>query len=188
MITLEGVQLLMQSHGLWVVGPLAVIEGPIVTVIAAWMAKSGYMGLMSVYWVCVLGDLLGDGMYYWIGRAGPKVLPERWLNRMGLTEARQIALTDHFAEKGGKTLLFGKFTHSTGLPIMLASGAARMDFRAYMWWNLLGTLPKTAVFVAIGYALGSAYSAVDTWIWRGSLGLGAVALLVVFWLWRRKSV
>lgn len=186
-MTLEGVQLLMQSHGLWVVGPLAVIEGPVVTIIAAWMAKSGYMGLWSVYVVCVAGDLVGDAMYYWIGRAGPKLLPERWLARLGMTQARKMALEAHFAERGGKTLLFGKFTHSTGLPIMLASGAARMDFRAYMLWNFLGTLPKSAVFVGLGWVLGSAYAAADTWIWRGSLALGLVGVAVVFWAWRRKS-
>ena len=98
-----------------------------------------------------------------------------------------MALTAHFAEKGAKTLLFGKFTHSTGLPIMLASGAARMDFRAYMLWNFIGTVPKSAVFVGLGWVLGSAYAAADTWIWRGSLALGLVGLLVVFWMWRRKS-
>lgn len=187
-MTLEGVQLLMQSHGLWVVGPLAVIEGPIVTVIAAWLAKSGYMGLWSVYVVCVIGDLVGDAMYYWIGRAGPALLPGRWLARLGMTEARKLALSSHFAAKGGRTLLFGKFTHSTGLPIMLASGAARMDFRAYMLWNLLGTLPKSAAFVALGWALGSAYAAADGWIWRGSLALGLVGVLTLFWIRRRRSV
>lgn len=177
---------LMQSHGLWLVGPMAVIEGPIVTVIAAYLAKLGYMTLLGVYLVCVLGDLIGDGMYYWIGRAGPAILPDRWLTRLGMTEARKMALESHFAEKGPRTLLIGKWTHSAGLPVMLASGAARMNFTQYMWWNLLGTLPKTAVFTLIGWFAGSAYTAIDTWIWRVSLAavLGVGVVLLV--LWQRK--
>lgn len=177
---------LMQSHGLWLVGPMAVIEGPIVTVIAAYLAKLGYMQIMAVYLVCVLGDLIGDGMYYWIGRAGPALLPDRWLNRMGITKARQLALEGHFATQGPRTLLLAKWTHSIGLPVMLASGAARMNFTAYMFWNLLGTLPKTAVFTLIGWFIGSAYTAIDTWIWRVSLALIVVLAIGLFLFWRRK--
>lgn len=177
---------MMRSHGLWLVGPMAVIEGPIVTVIAAYLAKLGYMTLLGVYLVCLLGDLVGDAMYYWIGRIGPALLPERWLVKLGMTEARSLALNGHFAEKGGRTLLLGKWTHSMGLPIMLASGAARMNFTAYMWYNLVGSIPKTALFVAVGWFLGSAYSAVDTWIWRISLGLALVVAVVLLYLWHRK--
>lgn len=185
-MTQEAVLQLMQSHGLWLVGPMAIIEGPIVTVIAAYLAKLGVMPIFGVYLVCMLGDIIGDGLYYWIGRLGPGILPERWLARLGMTEARTLALEGHFAQKGGRTLLLGKFTHSAGLPIMLASGAARMNFTLYMWYNLIGTIPKTAVFVAIGWFLGSAYTAIDTWIWRVSLAL-VIALVIgaLIW-WQRK--
>ena len=177
---------LMHDHGLWLVGPMAIVEGPIVTVIAAYLAKLGYMTLLGVYLVCVVGDLVGDAMYYWIGRAGPAILPERWLVKIGINKARQMALKGHFAEKGGRTLLLGKWTHSVGLPIMLASGAAKMPFGIYMWYNVLGSIPKSALFVAIGWYLGSAYSAIDNWIFRVSLGLIVVAGLVLLVLWQRK--
>ena len=178
---------LMQAHGLWLVGPMAVVEGPIVTVIAAYLAKLGYMNIWAVYAVCVLGDLIGDAMYYWIGRLGPALLPDRWLARLGMTEARKLALEGHFATKGGWTILVGKWTHSAGLPIMLASGAARMNFPVYMAYNVVGTVPKTAVFTLIGWFIGSAYTAIDTWIWRVSLGLvvGLVVVLLVLWQRRR---
>jgi membrane-associated protein len=185
-MTKAAVLALMQSHGLWLVGPMAVIEGPIVTVIAAYLAKLGYMQIFAVYWVCVLGDLIGDGMYYWIGRLGPALLPDRWLARLGMTEARKLALEGHFATKGARTLLLGKWTHSVGLPIMLASGAARMNFPAYMAWNLIGTLPKTAVFALIGWFIGHAYTAIDTWIWRVSLALVLVVAVGLLILWQRR--
>lgn len=182
----DAVLQMMQSHGLWLVGPMAVIEGPIVTVIAAYLAKLGYMQIMAVYLVCVVGDLIGDALYYWIGRLGPAVLPERWLTRLGMTKARQLTLEGHFATQGPRTLLLGKWSHSMGLPVMLASGAARMNFTAYMVWNLIGTLPKTAVFTLIGWFIGSAYSAIDTWIWRVSLAMVVAIAVVVLILWQRR--
>lgn len=178
MFTLDSALQLIQSHGLWLVAPFAVIEGPIVTVIAAYLARLGYMSLSGVYIVCVLSDLVGDALYYGIGRAGPKFLPERWQNRLGLTEARKISLGEHFAEQGGKTILFGKWTHSVGLPIMIASGMARMNFASYMAYNLIGTIPKTAIFMAIGYFIGHAYASIDNYIFRLSLFLlvGVIAI------------
>ena len=185
-MTQDAVLTLMQGHGLWLVGPMAVIEGPIVTVIAAYLAKLGYMNIWAVYAVCVLGDLIGDAIYYWIGRLGPALLPERWLTRLGMTQARKLSLEGHFATKGGWTILLGKWTHSAGLAVMLASGAARMNFSVYMAYNVVGTLPKTAVFTLIGWFIGSAYAAVDTWIWRISLGLMVTLALVLLAMWQRQ--
>ena len=178
MFTLDAALQLIQSHGLWLLAPIAVLEGPIVTVIAGSLARLGYMPVAGVYLVCVLGDLIGDAVLYGLGRAGPHFLPLRWQQRLGITAARKVALETHFAEKGGRTILFGKWTHSAGAPIMVASGAARMNFAAYMGWNLLGTVPKTLLFVVIGYFIGHAYSLIDTYIYRLSLLL-AVGILAV---------
>jgi membrane protein DedA with SNARE-associated domain len=187
LFTLDNVLQLIQSHGLWLLAPFAIVEGPIVTVIAAYLARLGYMNVWGVYAVCVVSDVVGDVMYYAIGRYGTHLLPERWLVWLGLNQARQLTLTDHFAHKGGRTLLFGKWTHSTGLPIMLASGLARMNFAAYLGYNIVGSIPKTALFVALGYFIGHAYASIDTYIARISLGLLAVALAVILVIWYRRK-
>jgi membrane protein DedA with SNARE-associated domain len=185
--TLDNLLQLIQSHGLWLLVPFAIIEGPIVTVIAAYLAHLGYLNVWAVYAVCLISDLVGDAMYYGIGRLGPRFLPAAWLDRIGLSQARQIALSGHFTAKGGRTLLIGKWTHSTGLPIMLASGLARMNFAVYMWYNLLGSVPKTALFVLLGYFIGAAYASIDTYIARISLVLLAAVVVTGLVLWYRRK-
>ncbi|MEO8243620.1 MAG: VTT domain-containing protein [bacterium] len=185
MFTLDSALQLIQAHGLWLLAPFAVLEGPIVTVIGAYLARLGYMPIVGVYLVCILGDLIGDAFYYSLGRFGPRILSERWQNRLGMTNARKLTLTEHFADKGGRTLLFGKWTHSAGLPIMIASGMGRMNFTAYMAYNLLGTIPKTLLFVALGYFLGHAYASIDTYIYRISLILLVAVLGLAIYLYLR---
>ena len=185
MFTLDAALQLIQSHGLWLLAPFAVIEGPIVTVIAAYLARLGFMPLIGVYVVCVLGDLIGDALFYALGRFGPRILSDRWQSRLGMTQARKLALGDHFAEKGGRTLLFGKWTHTAGMPIMVASGMGHMNFLAYMGFNLIGTLPKTLLLVALGYYIGHAYVLIDTYIYRASLLLLVVILAVAAGLLHR---
>ena len=59
MIGLETVTLLLSKHGLALLAPIAVIEGPIVTVIAAWLANRGMFDIWSVSVVVILADAVG---------------------------------------------------------------------------------------------------------------------------------
>ena len=185
---LSTIQSLVQAHGLWLLAPVTVLEGPIVTVIAAYMASLGLLNLYAVYVICVLGDLVGDAGIYALGRWGPKTLPGRWQVRLGLNRSRRYGLKDHFRDTGGRTLLIGKLTHSAGAAVLFAAGTGKMPFGAFLGWNLLGTLPKTLLFVVIGYMFGYAYSTIDNYIFRATLILAALIIVgVVVWYLRSRS-
>ncbi|GKY86527.1 DedA family protein [Sinisalibacter aestuarii] len=186
MFGLETVAAVLAKHGLVVLAPIAVLEGPIVTVIAAWLASQGLFSLWSVALVVILADLVGDFLLYSIGRWGLNGVPDRWLGRLGLNRPRLDRLAAHFEEKGGRTLLFGKLTHSAGAAVLVAAGLARMPAFRFGWVNLAATVPKSLVFVALGYGFGSAYARIDNWISRVSLVL--LAIIVVggaAWLFYR---
>ncbi len=75
MPTLDGALHLLQAHGLWLLFPLATVEGPIVTVLAAYLARLGHLNLALIYVIVVAADLFGDGIVYWIGRIGHGSMP-----------------------------------------------------------------------------------------------------------------
>lgn len=187
MIGLETVTALIAKNGLAVLAPVAVIEGPIVTVIAAWLASQGLMSLWAVIAVVVAADLVGDVGLYALGRWGIGRLPARWLARIGLTRDRLEGLTDHFEGRGGRTLLLGKITHSAGFAVLAAAGMAKMPMLRYLLFNLLGTVPKSLLFAGLGYAFGAAYASINGWISVVTLGLGVliVALAISFLIHRK---
>jgi membrane protein DedA with SNARE-associated domain len=181
-------QYLVQNYGLWLLIPLAILEGPIVTVLAAWFAHANGGSLTLVYTICLIGDLLGDTLIYGLGRSGPEMLPQSWQRLMRIDATRRDKLTDHFAAKGGRTLLIGKLTHSAGFAVLLAAGAARMSLGPFWFYNLLGSIPKTLGFVLLGVLLGNALPQIDRYIAHGSLillGLMTLAFLVWWCLPRR---
>jgi membrane protein DedA with SNARE-associated domain len=188
MLGLETVTALIAKYGLAFVAPVAVLEGPIVTVIAAWFASQGLFSLWIVALVVILADLVGDLGLYALGRWGRARLPADWRIRLGLDSARLDRLAGHFDEKGGRTLLFGKLTHSIGFAVLVAAGAGRMPLGRFIWYNLLGTVPKSLFFVALGYGFGAAYAQIDNWISRASLVLLAMFLAgAVSWVLYRKA-
>ena len=61
MTALDATISLIQSDGLLILFPIAVVEGPIITVIAAYVASLGYLNLPAVFCVVVAADLVGGG-------------------------------------------------------------------------------------------------------------------------------
>lgn len=188
-MTFDALIAAVSSHGAAILLPLSILEGPIVTVLAGYAAKLGIFRVAVAFTIVVLGDIVGDSMLYLLGRRGLRRIPERWLARLGLVPDRLAALTEHFATQGGRTLILGKITHSAGAAVLVAAGLARMPFWQFLWYNLLGTLPKSAVFLALGYVLGEAATRLGPTIAEGSMVLLVVIAVggAAWWLWPRKA-
>jgi membrane protein DedA with SNARE-associated domain len=177
MIALDTLVGIVQAHPFLFLFPLAIVEGPIVTVVAAWLLRGNPWDLAAVFAICVIADLVGDAGLYALGRRAHALSP-RWQRRLGLTESRLDRLRDHFRDRGPATLAVGKLTHSAGMAVLLAAGASRMPFGPFVGWNLVATLPKVTGLMALGVAFGAAYGAIDVWIFRISLIMLAIAIVV----------
>jgi membrane-associated protein len=179
---------LLRTWGLVILAPLSLVEGPIVSMIAGYLARIGILELLPVLAVVVLGDLVGDVALYLIGRKGRLVVRRRWLSRLKISPAQLARLVRRFREQDVRLILFGKFTHYLGFAILLAAGVARMPFGRFLVASLVATIPKSAVLVAIGWTFGEAWSREDDWVFRVfALGLAALALSLPLWFRNRKE-
>ncbi|PTX50388.1 membrane protein DedA with SNARE-associated domain [Gemmobacter caeni] len=180
---------LIQHHGLLVLAPLALIEGPVVTVIAAYLARLGLMDLPAVVICVIVADVAGDALFYALGRHGRRLVRQRWLDRIGLTRPRLARLVRAFRAQGTRLLVVGKLTHSAGAAVLTAAGIARMDFGKFLMVNLLASIPKSLLFVGLGWIFGSAWQRIDDWIFHGALVLTAVVLLASgLWFLRKRRI
>lgn len=170
---------LIRDMGLWVIAPLAVVEGPVVSVVAGYLVKLGLLGLPQTVAVLVLGDLLGDVILYMVGRRGRARVALPWLARCGVTRRRLAQVLRAFRAQGARILILGKLTHAAGFVVLLAAGMARMPFGRFAALSLLASLPKVGLLMALGWIYGRAADAVDNWVLAGAglvLGCGAVLL------------
>jgi len=175
---------LIATYGLVGLAPLAIIEGPVVTMIAGWLASVGMLNLYGAFGVVVLVNLIGDVTSYLIGRHPLGAIPAVWRGWLGLTRPRLIRLMRRFRKDGARVLVVGKLTHAAGFAILLSAGAARMPFGVFVLANLLATIPKSMAFLALGWAVGSACQRWASGVFWVSLGL--VALTVAVWLVLRR--
>ena len=175
-------------YGYVVILPAAIIEGPIITVLAAFLAAQGYFNIFVVYAIVVIGDVIGDFMYYCIGRFGASFANTKFAQKIGITHAHIEKLHNHFKTNSGKTLLFGKWTHSMGLFVLTGAGVAKMPIGKFLWYNFLGTLPKSLLFLLIGYYVGYAYQMIDSYIAKGAFIMAILITLgVIVYMIRNRT-
>jgi len=169
--------------------PLTVVEGPIVTIIAGFLVSLGYMNFLIVYVIAVVGDVVGDVLYYALGRWGSGRIFSRG-SFFGIKVGQLERVEKHFGAHAGKTLLFGKWTHSVGAIILTAAGMAKMPLDKFVFYNTAGSIPKSLALMLIGYYFGRAYQQIDKYFGYASLAMLliiAVAVAAYFLIKRFKN-
>ncbi|MFN4130787.1 MAG: DedA family protein [Paracoccaceae bacterium] len=178
---------LIRDYGMLIIAPLAVLEGPVVSVISGYLAKAGLLSLQRVFGVLVVADLAGDVLLYLVGRRGRAGLALPWLARFGVTRRRLAHVIRAFRRNDARILILGKLTHSAGFAVLLAAGMARMSFARFLAFNLLATIPKVMICLALGWWFGAISDRVGNWLLGGTLMVFFLILVfVVFHLKSRK--
>ncbi len=176
----------LQGNGLLFLFPLAILEGPIVSVLTGWLVHLGFMAFGLSFLVLVVADLVGDVVIYYLGQHFYGLLSERWKRRLGLTEERISKAEEHFRKHGRMTLVIAKITHSFGFAALAIAGMTRMPMSVFLLYNTIATIPKTLLFLAIGYFVGNSHLLLDSWIGKGSLTIFLLGSLLFAFMWLKK--
>lgn len=179
---------IISEYGLAILIPLAILEGPIVTIVAGYLISLSLLNPYAAFVVVVVGDVIGDCILWYIGRGGAKGIGRYLGPRFRLSRKQLLSLVRGFRRNGGRLLIAGKLTHAAGFAVLLAAGAARYPLPAFIGFNLLTSLPKSVALLTIGYLFGAAHERMSAWISAGSWTLLGLMLMGggLFWITRRR--
>lgn len=181
MFTVVHLVALLATYTYAVLFPLTVVEGPIITILAGYLASLGYVNPFLVYAIAVAGDMTGDLAWYAAGRWGRKRYTGKWGKYVGITPERLLRIEQHFEGHSGKTLVLGKLTQAVGALVLVGAGAARVRPRRFILFNLLATLPKSLALLLFGYYFGKAYGhagSVLNYVALGTIALAVLAAMI----------
>ena len=173
-INLPAILNLLMVYKYLIIFPISILEGPIITILSGLLVSLGSVNVYMVFLTLIAGDLVGDMIYYIIGRFGRKHFIHRWGHLIGITEDKIIHLEDRFKKHEISILLIGK-TQPIGSVALATAGFVKMPFIKFMSINLIGTIIKTIIFLIIGFYFGKAYMTIDNYLTRG----GIIALFVL---------
>jgi len=170
---------LLFAYSYFILFPLVVIEGPVVTIIAGFLVSLGFMDFIPAYMTIVAGDLTGDVLYYSAGRWWLNKAYKGVLNFFNINLKVVHKLETAIKKNKGPFLFFGKLSHAIGGLILFAAGSAELPIKEFLWFNFLATLPKSLILLAVGYYFGSTVSNFKKYVDFTVLGLFVFTILLI---------
>lgn len=169
--------------------PVTLFEGPIITVIAGYFSSLNFFNLYVVYGVVVLGDTVGDLLYYAAGRWGRWRFCRRWGKLLDVEESRVARMERYFGKHAGKTLFFGKFGYGFVGTMLFTSGVAGVSLARFLVFTFPATLIKSMLLLLIGFYFGYAYKKIALYLDYTSYAMigAAVILLLVYFYFQRRA-
>jgi len=105
-----------------------------------------FMGCLCV--AAVVGDTVG----YWIGSStGPALFnrpSSRFFKQAYLQKAREF-----YEKHGGKTVIFARFVPIVRTFVPVVAGAAKMQYRTFLFYNVIGGVAWIVSMLLFGYYL-----------------------------------
>lgn len=171
----------LEEWGVWsypLLTVLVILEGRIVTLLAAVAASLGYMRLPLVMVCAIVGGIVADGLWYFLGYKygnGPILRFGRWL---GLRRHHLEQLQAEMRESGPRLLFAAKAFSVLVIPVLVAAGMARVPFRRWFPIVLLGELIWVPALAVIGYQTTEVVRRVELGLHYLPLA-GGLALLIL---------
>lgn len=144
--------------------PLAVVEGPILAVIAGFLCTEGYLNILIVYPIIVLGDITGDTICYIFGRWGIPPFFKRFIEKFGLKRGNIDKVRVYFDANPNKTISLSKITLGIGIAGIYLAGNARIPYNRFIKICLITSALQYIIYLAIGLLFGSAYKQISNYL------------------------
>ena len=150
-----------------------VLPGEAAVVFGGVLAGRGNVSLTVVLVLAIAGAILGDSVGYVVGRRyGERIQQTRLGRKVG--QERWEKAEDFLRRRGPVAVFVGRFTALLRAMVPGAAGMARMHYRRFLVFNVLGGLVWASACVLGGWALGSVIS---TYISR--FGYVVIAVVVL---------
>ena len=165
---------------------LGFIEGPFISLFMGVFIKLNYLGFIPAYGALMLGDLLGDTVWYYIGL----IYGNRFIKRFGkyfnVTEQKIERVKQIFHGYKHPILFFSKITNGFGfsLATLMTAGMVKIPFFRYILINVSGQFIWTGFLISVGYFFGNLYIQVNAIIGKMTIVAVFIVLFAAFYQFR----
>jgi membrane-associated protein len=148
-----------------------IMPGESLVLVAGMLAATGTLELSILIPCLFVAAVVGDAMGFAIGsRLGPRIFTR---TRSIFFRPEYLIRANRFYEKyGGKTIVLARFVPVVRTFAPIVAGAARMKYRQFLIFNLVGAFLWVMSMLLMGYFLGKAIPELES-------KLGLVILLVI---------
>lgn len=113
---------------------LAFFQGPLLAVIFGIILRLGYLHVLPIYVALMVGDLVGDTIWYHVGRLYGHRFVGRFGKYFGVTDHNIGIVTELFHRYKNYVLFLSKISNGFGfaIVILLTAGMVKIPFKMYL--------------------------------------------------------
>jgi len=159
-----------------------IIEGEVVLFSAAFLVREGYLKPGPVFFAAFAGMLIGDVLWYWLGRWAYDSFPRlrRWIDRIA------APLDRHIRERLFRSIFISKFAAGIHHPVLMRAGSLGISLKRFVFDDIISTFIWVLVIGGLGYLSGFSFEFSRQFLRFAELGL-LIALIIFFLLFRAVS-
>lgn len=130
---------------------------------AGFLASQGYLNIWILVPLITISAILGDSVGYWFGnKVGPMIFKKS--DSFWFSGERALDAERFFEKHGAKSLILARFIPAVRTFTPIVAGVARMDYKTFLTYNIIGGVLWGAGVPILGYFLGSVIPGVDRYI------------------------
>jgi membrane protein DedA with SNARE-associated domain len=151
--------------------------------------QAGYIGspmsLIGVTLAGALGCTIGSILAYVVGLYAGRPFIVKYGKYILLKEKHLVTAEKWFAKYGDKATFIARLLPVVRTVISLPAGIAKMDFKKFVFYSFVGSVPWTFMLAYIGYYLGPSWRDIESVFRYLDILVVAGAVVLVVWYVRR---
>lgn len=157
-----------------------ILEGPIVTMVAAYLASMGVFNVFIVFFISIAGDIIGDVILYLIGFVGGRPALLKAEKFLKIKHSLVEKIRRRFQKSGPRIIFYVKTTTGLCWITFLLAGAVKMNFKRFLFYSVLGGIIWSSSLTATGFFFGFAAEQINQYIRFAGwiIFAGAIAVII----------
>ncbi len=170
-IMLENIIQLIIYHKYLIIIPVTIVEGPIVSFLSGFLVQLGVLNFFYAYICLMIGDLIGDVAWYWLGCKWGMPFIRKFGKYFSLSEEKIQPIHKLFHKYHTSVLFISKLATGFGFApaVLFTAGMTRIPFSRYLTLNFFGQFIWTALLLFLGFFIGHLYESFNSILERVSI-------------------
>jgi len=158
------------------------VPSEIVMPLAGSLIPSGAFDLIGLTIAGTIGNLIGSVIAYWVGLKAGRAFVLRYGRYVLLRKSHLDLAESWFKKYGEATTFFSRLLPVVRTFISLPAGMAKMNFKKFVLFTTLGSIPWNFALAYVGLQLGQNWQTVRTWFATFDIVIVIAAIAVIAFL------
>lgn len=180
--------------GYWGVGIGMAIESAniplpseVILPFGGYLVSTGQLDFFGVVMAGTVGGTVGSVLSYYLGLRGGRPFLVKYGRYFGFSMKHLEMADNWFNRYGEATVFFTRLMPVIRTFISLPAGISGMNFKRFVIYTFLGSLPWSLLLVYVGLKLGQNWHAIEPWFHSLDVVIVLGIAILIFYFWRRRK-